>query len=66
MEPELNQEAVVAAARMIGLPLAEAEIEPVLERLRILIDGAARVAHLAGDEHDIAGRFDARWEGGEA
>jgi hypothetical protein len=65
MELELNRDAVAAAARMIGLPLGEEEIDPVLERLQVLMDAAARVEHLAGDAVDIAPRFDARWEGGE-
>jgi hypothetical protein len=65
MEPELNRDAVIAAARMIGLPLGDDEIDLVLERLQVLMDAAARVAHLAGDAVDIASRYDAGWEGSE-
>ena len=62
MAEKVTQEMVRSAAGMIDLPLAEDEVEPVLERLQILLDSAAGVEHLVDDTAHIDARFDARWE----
>jgi hypothetical protein len=56
---------VAAAARMIGLPLGEEEIDPVLERLQVLMDAAAQCRPRLRRGARLAPRFDARWEGSE-
>ena len=66
MKFDLNRDVVRAAAMMIDLPLGEDEVEPVTERLRILLDSAAGIAGLATDEGEIASRYDASWEGESA
>ena len=62
MAENVTLEMVRSAAQMIDLPLTETEIEPVRERLQILVDAAAQVEHLADDTGHIDARFDARWE----
>ena len=62
MTEKVAQETVRSAAKLIDLPLAEDEVEPVLERLRVLLDAAAQIEHLIDDTAHIDARFDARWE----
>ncbi len=62
MAMRLTPEMVRNAAEMIGLELLDDEVEPVRERLQILVDGVATFAHLTDDTADLDVRFDARWE----
>ena len=62
MAMEMTPEMVRGAAEMIGLELLDDEVEPVRERLQILVDGVATFAHLTDNTADLDVRFDASWE----
>ena len=62
MDTKLTPEMVRNAAEVIGLELLEDEVEPVRERLQLLIDSASSFAHLTANSADLDVRFDARWE----
>ena len=62
MGTRLTPEMVRSAAEMIGLELLDDEVEPVRERLQILVDCVATFAHLTDNTADLDVRFDARWE----
>ena len=62
MAREMTPEMVRNEAEMIGLELLDDEVEPVRERLQILIESASAFAHRTDDAADLDVRFDARWE----
>jgi hypothetical protein len=62
MDTKLTPEMVRNAAELIGLELLEDEVEPVRERLQILLDSTSTFAHLTSNTSDLDVRFDARWE----
>ena len=62
MESRLTPQTVRAAARLIDLPLADEEVQQVLERLNDLLSAAARVSNLVDDTSDPDVRYDARWD----
>lgn len=47
---------------MIGLEIIEHELEPVMVRLQLLLDGTETFLHLIDDTAELNLRFDARWE----
>ncbi len=62
MGKKLGPQAVRSAAEINGLELREDEVEPVRERLQLLLDGTAAFTHLAENTAELDVRFDARWE----
>ena len=62
MPASLTSDQIVAAAAMIGLELATNEVEPVRERLQMLLDAAAGFDHLAENTAELDLHFDADWE----
>ena len=62
MAMRMTPDMVRSAAEMIGLELLEDEVEPVRERLQILVDGVSSFGHLTDNTADLDVRFDARWE----
>lgn len=62
MESQLSPDTIRAAARLIDLPLTDAEVEPVQERLEILLAASKQVRALVDDTSDPDMRYDARWE----
>ena len=62
MESRLTPQTVRAAARLIDLPLADEEVQQVLERLNDLLSAAAQVSNLVDDTSDPDVRYDARWD----
>lgn len=57
-----SRETVVHGAELIGLDLPENEVEPVSERLGVLLDGCDQIAHLVEDTAELDIRFSASWE----
>jgi hypothetical protein len=57
-----TRESVIHGADLINLPLTETEIEPIAERLGVLLDGSEQIAHLVDDTAELDIRFSASWE----
>lgn len=55
-------ESIIHCAELIDLSLTEAEIQPIAERLGVLLDGCDQIAHLIDDTAELDIRFSASWE----
>ena len=48
--------------QMIGLEITDDEVEPVAERLQLLLDAADQFSHLTENTAELDVRFNAAWE----
>ena len=62
MGKRVTPEVIRATARMIGLEITDDEIEPVSERLQLLLDAADQFSHLTENMAELDVRFNAAWE----
>jgi hypothetical protein len=62
MGKQVSPEVIRATAQMIGLEITDDEVEPVSERLQLLLDAADQFSHLTEDTAELDVRFNAAWE----
>ena len=62
MGKQVSSEVIRATAQMIGLEITDDEVEPVAERLQLLLDAADQFSHLTENTAELDVRFNAAWE----
>jgi len=62
MGKQVTPEVIRATAQMIGLEITDDEVEPVGERLQLLLDAADQFSHLTENTAELDVRFNAAWE----
>jgi len=62
MGKQVTPEIIRATARMIGLDINDDEVEPVAERLQLLLDAADQFSHLTENTAELDAHFNAAWE----
>ena len=62
MGKQVTPEFIRATAQMIGLEIKDDEVEPVAERLQLLLDAADQFSHLTENTAELDVRFNAAWE----
>ena len=62
MGKKVTPEVIRATAQMIGLEITDDEVEPVSERLQLLLDAADQFNHLTENTNELDVRSSAAWE----
>ena len=62
MGKQVTPEMIRVTAQMIGLEIKDDEVEPVAERLQLLLDSADQFSHLTENTAELDVRFNAAWE----
>jgi hypothetical protein len=63
MPNKLTPDAVRAIAEALNLPLTDDELEPVTDRLHVLLQSLDDIEHLADNTAELDIRFNALWDG---